>query len=224
LGLRPLLFLALLLLAGPARAGTITGTISWANTTTIAKELVLRDRHVCPQTIPTKQVVVDARGRVRGALVWIEGAAPQKKLPKEELTIDQVGCTFVPIARVTTVGSTLIVGSSDPVLHNVHIKDEKNATVANFSMPVMGQRAKLVLQKPGVYSLHCEAGHDWMRATIVVLDHAAFAVSDAAGRFALPNVAPGTHHVIAFHPELGRISRTVVVTDAAAPLNVDFSF
>lgn len=185
---------------------------------------MLRDRHVCPGVVAKKQVAVDARGRVNGAVVWIEGAASPKKLSKSEVTIDQIGCAFVPGVQVITAGSTLVVGSSDPVLHNVHIKDEHNATVANFSMPVMGQRATLRLDKPGIYTLRCEAGHDWMRAAIVVLPHEGFTVSDATGRFRLPNLAPGTHHVIAFHPELGRVERTVVAEDATATYPVDLAF
>lgn len=167
---------------------------------------------------------VDRYGRVQGAIVWIDGEPAPKKLPVKEVRLDQKGCLFVPNALVATVGSTLVVSSSDPLLHNVHIKDEKGATFANFSMPVMGQEAKIALKKPGVFSVRCEAGHEWMRAGIVVLEHARFGVSGVTGEFTLRDVAPGPHRVIAFHPELGRVEKTIVAGEGNVPVHVDLTF
>jgi plastocyanin len=174
--------------------------------------------------VPLKQVEVDALGRVTRAVVWTENGSRGGKLPALEVTLDQRRCFFVPIVQAATVGSTLVVTSSDPLLHNVHIKDATGATVANVSMPVMGQQIRVPLKKPGVLSIHCEAGHAWMRAAIVVFDHPNYDVTVTGGRFELRDVAPGPHRVIAFHPELGRVERTVVVGETKIPVRVDLAF
>lgn len=179
---------------------------------------------MCPKAVPEKQIEVDARGGVKQAVVWLATAAPSKKKIAQDVSLDQKSCFFVPVAQAAAVGSTLVVTSSDPVLHNVHVKDEKGATIANVSMPVMGQQVRVPLAKPGVVSVICEAGHAWMHASIVVLEHSNFAVTGAGGRYELRDVAPGTHRVIAFHPELGRVEATVVVAETKTPVRVDLSF
>ena len=185
-----LVALSLLALPATLRAATLTGTVSWTASPKRRPVAISRDRHVCLGAEPLFEpfVTVDPSGRVLGAAVWVDDLAPEPNLPESTVTIDQVGCVFVPSAAVSHVGATLRVVTSDPVLHTVHVKDEADRTVANWAMPVRGQEVSLRLERSGVLRLRCEAGHDWMRAAVRVLDHRAYAVTDVAGHFA-PDVA-----------------------------------
>ncbi|HWR52010.1 MAG TPA: hypothetical protein VN428_12935, partial [Bryobacteraceae bacterium] len=69
--------------------------------------------------------------------------------------------------------------------------------------------------RPGVVRVFCNI-HPAMSAVIVVLRHPWFAVSNRAGAFAIPNVAPGEYELRVFHERatdasLKRLVRRVTV-------------
>jgi hypothetical protein len=58
-----------------------------------------------------------------------------------------------------------------------------------------------------------------------VFDHPFFSVSSELGRFEIRNVPPGEHRIVAWHPDLGRVEKTVVVPeDPKAVPSIDLSF
>lgn len=222
-----LLSVLVLTSASAAEAATITGTVSWSKPRAPMPVAIARDHHVCGRAAPILDldVDVDPRGRVMGAIVFIDGAPPKRDLAPLDVSLDQQNCRFVPRASAATVGSTLRVRSSDPVLHNVHVRDAAKKTVANYAMPVMGQQITIPLDATGELTITCDAGHVWMRAGLVVLDHELFTTSGAAGAYTLANVPPGTHRIVAWHPDLGRREATVVVAEGTSvPVRVDLAF
>lgn len=84
--------------------------------------------------------------------------------------------------------------NSDRVLHNVH-GNQGPVTIFNVAMPIKGQRLPTKVARPGPIRLQCDAGHTWMTAWIQAFDHPWFAVTDAHGRFAIPDVPPGVYSV-----------------------------
>lgn len=221
----PALSVLLAAFAPSAEAATVTGTITWSTPRAPKPVAVARDHHVCGHDVPILdlEVDVDRRGRVTGAVVFVDGAPPSRDLGTADVLIDQKNCRFVPRVVATTVGSTLRVRSSDPVLHNVHVRDAARKTVANYAMPVMGQELAVRLERPGELSVACDAGHVWMRAGLYVFDHGLFTWSGAAGVFTLNGVPPGAHRIVAWHPDLGRREATVVVAEGV-PVRADLVF
>ena len=210
-------------LLGLVVTATVTGTVTWSSRTPPQAVQAPHDGQVCGQTGPVyrRRIQVGPNGGVASVVISLDPG-----VGSEESTaafIDQINCQFEPRVVRLAAGSTLTIGNDDAVLHNVHITDRWGKSVANYAMPVRGQRTPpLVLNEPGVYRLRCDAGHHWMNAWIQVFDHGASAMSDEQGRFRLSAPA-GRYEMTAWHPDLGTVKVPVVLTDEA-PTNVELTF
>ena len=58
--------------------------------------------------------------------------------------------------------------------------------------------------------------HSWMEAWIGAVDHPFFAITDASGAFAIPDLPKGDYEIAFFHPHLGTQTERVSVADSAA--------
>jgi hypothetical protein len=72
--------------------------------------------------------------------------------------------------------------------------------------------------RPGVVFVNCRL-HPNMSAAIVVAPNQWCTKADAAGRFALPDVPPGSYTIVAWHRAAGFFRQPVKVgTDRASPV------
>ena len=62
-----------------------------------------------------------------------------------------------------------------------------------------------------------------MEAFVLVLPHHAFIQPQSDGRYALPDLPPGTYVVRAWHPDLREVRREVVVPESGN-LSLDLAF
>lgn len=200
--------------AGLLVSASVAGTVVWPTPTAPVAVADPVDGHVCGQAGPVyrRRIQLAADRGVGSVVVFLEGASTSP-VPPRAAFIDQVNCQFEPRILQLSVGSTVTFGNGDALLHNVHVRDVEGRTIANFAMPVRGQRTPpLVLDRPGIYRVECDAGHHWMNAWIRVFDHGAATLSDEQGRFRLTAPA-GRYVVTAWHPDLGRVQVPVVLTD-----------
>ncbi len=65
--------------------------------------------------------------------------------------------------------------------------------------------------------------HKWMRTYVGALDYPYYAVTDAAGRFTLPDLPPGSYTLAAWHERLGTREQPVTV-GAKESKNVELTF
>lgn len=206
--------LALLVVASPAVGATLTGTVSATQVPAPVLATITHDRHVCGQRgrVWSSSVAADAAGRVEGAVVYLEARAPSDaralvtaspRRPRAAL-IDQRDCAFVPAVAALAVGGELRARSSDAVLHNVHVRRQDGTTAANVSMPLAGTEAVLlVADRPGPLTLSCGAGHTWMHADVLVLEHGLYTSSGRRGAYRLEGVPAGAWWLVVWHPRLG---------------------
>ncbi|MBI2374827.1 MAG: carboxypeptidase regulatory-like domain-containing protein [Deltaproteobacteria bacterium] len=205
-------------------AGSVTGRVSYAGPAPKAATIkATTDVEVCGKgSIPDESLIVGADKGIKNAVVAIAGLPGGKQSPMKA-TLDQVGCVYVPHVQAVTVGSELLIRSSDSTLHNTHAFQGGN-TRFNIALPLKGSKSKQKLPNPGHVSFKCDAGHSWMDAHAWVFDHPYFAVTDASGDFAIANVPEGTHKVTVWHEKLGELSATVEVkADQKATLNLTMS-
>ncbi|MFO0726699.1 MAG: c-type cytochrome [Myxococcota bacterium] len=155
-------------------------------------------------------------------VVLILAGITERKPPKSDAHLEQKGCVFSPHVQAVTVGSELLIGNDDPVVHNVHGRIN-GETVFNLGMPIKGVRIKRKLKLPGLTTLRCDSGHTWMLSYIAVVPHSYHAVSDASGEFVISGVAPGAYTVRAWHERLGVIDVPVILTAGKdAEIRVEF--
>jgi len=207
-----------LLLLNPGRvmAGTVEGTVTLKATE--------KPRHPPRYYLGPYR---SARGEradsavVQDVVVMLQGVEPGKKFtpPAKPLRMVQRGEQFIPRVLPILAGSAVEFPNEDNFYHNVFsVAAGERFDLGRFGA---GGTASQTFTKPAVVVVHCEI-HASMKAFILVLDNPYFAVPDAAGRFAIPQVPAGTHTLRAWHPTQGEQLLQIVVP-ASGAIAVDLS-
>ena len=213
--------------ADPATIGaSIGGRITIAGALPKTKSLLVhRDNPVCGMTIPDEALIVDQGSRgVAAVVVNLEGVSKGKPFPDDAtLVLQNRACRFFHRANAATVGSTLEIRNTDPILHNTHIRKETRlgSTLINVSQPVGTNAILKPLSAPGMFDTRCDA-HPFMVGSIHVFEHPYFSVTDETGSFEITKVPPGTYQLRIWHERLGVREKTIKVLSGAS-LTIDLS-
>ena len=194
---------------------TLRGQIVWPKNLDIPAPAMLNvttDRASCcanDSPLLSNQLIIDPKTRgIRNVVVWLmpEPGATRRVHPKSTdspLTlheIDQPECQFEPRVIAARVGDSLLVKNSANIAHNVQVMGA--GLEYNRTLPASKSEEKGPLTgeaKP--ITIVCNV-HPWMKASLWVFDHPHFAVTDAEGRFEIPNVPVGSQRLVIWH-ELG---------------------
>lgn len=145
---------------------------------------------------------------LRWAFVYVKEGARPSPPPRAPAFLAQAGCLYRPHVLGVQVGQPLAIVNEDPLLHNVHVLPFANREF-NFVPPTQGLEARRIFRSPEVMiRVVCDV-HPWMRAWIGVLDHPYFAVTDAEGAYALPELAAGLYTVEAWHEAYRSVAEIV---------------
>jgi plastocyanin len=151
-------------------------------------------------------VHIDGRPQ-KDVVVWlpvVSGAAPARPA---KVVLDQRNLEFVPHVLAVTVGAKVEMPNSDRVFHNVFsFRDGKRFDLGLYPA---GTSRVVTFDRPGLSRIFCNI-HPTMAAYVLAVDSAHYAVSDEAGRFAIPGVAPGTHAFRAWRPGAETTDGTIV--------------
>jgi plastocyanin len=195
----PPMLLAFLLIA--QAGGTLAGRVTLQGLAPkLANLPVTRDMKVCGTSKPDESLEVKDSG-VKNTVIWFTDVPlpTDHKAPKQKL--DQQACAFSPHVLVAPLGSTVDVVNSDKALHNVRAQAGE-VKLMNYAMPIPGHVVPTRLKKEGIFKVSCDV-HPWMRAWMLVLPTAAFAVTDEDGKYAIKDVPPGRHKIKIWHERLG---------------------
>lgn len=186
---------------------TVSGTVKFDGAVTPVKpnKDVMNDPNCCPfhPKPPDKDtLVVDAEGGVKWTFVYVKGGLEKKEFdpPATPVTVDQVGCLYMPHLFGIMAGQPLEVRNSDPTLHNVHALPFANQEFNRAQLKGQVDRFKFTKPEIGV-SIKCEV-HPWMRTWACVVDHPYFAVTNAEGKFEIKNLPAGTYTLGVWHEGL----------------------
>lgn len=197
--------------AAHAEGGVIRGRVTYRGPVPPRPELTVDvNRDVCAShgKVLGEDLLVGRDAGLANTVLFLVGA-PAAAARAEPGRLDQRGCVFLPHVQSLTVGSELVIGNDDPVVHNVHARVE-GQTVFNLGMPLRGVYVKRKLKVPGVTVLSCDSGHHWMSAYVVVVPHPFHATSGADGEFRIEGVPAGRWVLRAWHERQG--VHDVVVT------------
>jgi hypothetical protein len=160
--------------------------------------------------LPDQRLLRGKNGELQNAAVYLTEIQEGKALrPKEAVKLDNLGCAFVPHVFSATVGQSLVIQNSDPILHDAHAM-LGSRTLFNVAVPKARSVTKRLME-PGLIHFNCNVRHTWMQAYGVVVEHPYHAVTGADGRFRLDDVPPGVWTLRIWHELLGSTDRQVHV-------------
>jgi plastocyanin len=196
-----------------AARGTIRGRVVFEGTPPTMPEINMTADPRCGNHPAVKQesVVVNANGTLKNVVVYLKGVAGDGSghLGPPPV-IDQVGCRYVPHVVPIEAGQSVVFGSSDATLHNVHVLSEKGAAM-NRALTGAGQRLPPVrFVEPEFVRVKCDV-HPWMNCWIAVLDGPYFAVTDDRGEFEIRNVPAGQYTLATWHERFEPMMQSVTV-------------
>jgi plastocyanin len=151
------------------------------------------------------------------AVVWLTplGATvpPPQQDPSHIPQLVQKNKSFHPALLVVPVGGTVEFPNHDPFFHNVFSLFEGKRF--DLGLYESGTTRFVRFDQPGISFIFCNI-HAEMSAVVIALATPYYAVSDARGDVAIPNLPPGRYQLQVFHtavaPEqLRAMSREITV-------------
>jgi plastocyanin len=169
-------------------------------------------------------IVVGPDGALQHAFVYVKSGLEKLTfpIPNDPVVIDQQKCRYTPRVVGVRVGQPLHIRNGDPLLHNVRSASDINQPF-NQGQPVQGMAfVHTFTTREVMVPITCDV-HAWMRAYVAALEHPYFAVTGSDGRFALPDLPPGSYTIEAWHERLGTREQVVTIGPKDSK-DVDFTF
>jgi len=211
----------------PATAGSVKGVVTLNGTAPKNEPIRMNADPVCLKQAKGEQFQetykVGADGKSLGnVFVYVKDGLGNYAYdpPSGNVTLNQEGCHYTPHVFGIRVGQPLEILNSDPTLHNIHALPKANQEFNN-GQPIQGMKTSHTFTaKEVMVPFKCDV-HGWMNAYVGVLDHPYLAVSDAEGKFEIPNLPPGTYTIEAWHEKAGATTQSVTI---AAKESKDVNF
>lgn len=209
----------------PVAGGTVSGTITYAGTAAAPKKLeVTKDVAVCgKEGHVDESFMVGANKGIQNVVVSIKGVKQGKGMETlgASFMIDQKSCAYKPHVLVVPINKPVKIINSDGILHNIHTYGKKNPP-KNMAQPKFKKELTETFTQAEAVPVKCDV-HGWMSAWIVVVDHPYYAVTDATGKFTIPDVPAGTYTVEYWQEKLGVQTKQITVA-ASGATTADFAY
>jgi hypothetical protein len=183
--------------------GTISGTVKWSGPMPHGLDFpVTKDPQICDpdskKTVDLERLIVGPQGGVANTIVYLKDISSGKAmdLPEQRRHLDQRHCRYIPHILLVPQNAALQMESSDATLHTIHME---GAATFNLPFPFTHQITSRTMSTPGLVHVHCNGGHVWMSAEMMVVAHPYYAVTDESGKFEFTDVPPGTYQIVAWH-------------------------
>ncbi len=152
--------------------------------------------------------------------------------------MNQEKCVFSPWLQIVRKGAEVTVKNSDPVLHNIHIREligikvgkarGVKRTMLNEAQPGSAEekasdlKARIKPRRGNFIAINCEA-HNFMFAWMFAADHPYVVKTGADGSYTLTDIPPGKYVLSAWHPTLGLLEKKIKIK-ADQKLSHEFSY
>ncbi|MDH5751017.1 MAG: carboxypeptidase regulatory-like domain-containing protein [Deltaproteobacteria bacterium] len=226
-----------------SNGGTISGKVILSGKAPEPdKILITKNKGVCGDGYREIQwVPTDGKGGLQEMVVFLEDVAKGKEWDAKAFdkpTVDQKECFFTPWMQLVRKKDSLTVKNSDPVLHNIHIREiigiklgkpkgvlrtmvneaqpgEKGALAKDLDVKVNPRRSNYI-------RINCEA-HNFMYSWMFAAENPYVAKTGKDGSYSLENVPAGKYKLVSWHPTLG-IQEQPIEVKAGGKAQQDFTY
>lgn len=175
---------------------------------------------------------VDSTGGLQDAVVILEGIEAGKPFDISVPLIEARDCRFQPFVTIVRDGHAVEVVNMDPVMHDIQAYETSSLlgprVLFNSPLPmnVAHKRGDLHAthdHPPGksklgpiylskgrrMFMMQC-GFHPYMESWAMAVPTPYYAITDAAGRFTMDRVPPGTYRLAAWHPQTAEVTSGLV--------------
>ncbi|HUR26874.1 MAG TPA: hypothetical protein VM509_01700 [Planctomycetota bacterium] len=156
-----------------------------------------------------RKLLVGKELGIKNVVVSIAVKDAKVKVPESAITMDQIACVFEPHVILLPVGAKVEFLNSDTISHNVRTLARKHEGI-NRAVEPGGKEPFTFDLGPDKVEVKCDY-HPWMNAWLFVTDTPYAAVTDADGKFAIPELEPGEYKLTLWHELLPKAEATVIV-------------
>jgi hypothetical protein len=190
----------------PVPKGTLRGRVKILGQPIPRRRLLLPDG---TETL-TEDVVVDRKGFVKGAFVYVKkGLQEASHTPRPgPILLQAIGYRFEPHVLGVMTGEEVAFENKDLDPHIFHVTSLRNPEWTATLTSIDFRTTRRFTKTDVMVSVRCDF-HPWEQAWIGVLDHPFFAVTDGEGRYGFPALPPGRYVVEAWHERYASVSRWV---------------
>ena len=199
------------------------------------------DQKACgaePRNIQAVEIGVD--GALRNSVVYLKSVTNGKPFNLSGIppTLSQDRCDFNPHVQVVPPKSSLKLINNDGLLHSVHAFHYEYGrtfviypnsitypanTLFNIAMVSSRRESFQQLNAPGIVKFICDAGHYWMTAYAVVMNHPYYVKVNDDGTYKLDDVPAGKYTLVCWHEYFGTKEQTITVKENQ-PAQIDFVY
>lgn len=164
---------------------------------------------------------------VARAVVFLRGIDPRRARPWHHPPVCIESRDYqIHVCQGTNDGRCGFVRRGDPITlvsrqDLFHTLRARGAAFFTRAFPDANQPCKCRLDRSGIVELSSGCGYFWMRGWLFVIDHPYYTLTDAEGRFSLPQVPPGRYELVCWLPDWHEASREL---DAETALICRLSF
>ena len=162
---------------------------------------------------------------MKDVVVAVQGVGKGKPFPLIVTNLVAKNCEFLPFVSIVQNNGTFTMTNKDPVLHNAQLYQNgvgnllltvPNPPHSSGTFPIRFEHHNRI------YQMICGM-HEFMQTWGYAVDNPYYALTDERGAFRIDGLPPGTYKVIAWHPHLQPIERTVTIApNGTASLAFDF--
>lgn len=207
----------------PATVASITGTVKFEGPALKAPKIDMSTDAGCKGTNTAETMAVDG-GNLANVFVYVKDGLGNRSfdVPKEQVTVDQNGCRYVPHVVGVMAGQTIEFKNSDPTTHNIHPAPKNNREWNESQQPQVAAIAKTFSREEIMLPVKCNQ-HPWMRMYLNVVKHPFYAVTGKDGKYKIKGLPPGDYTLAFVHEKLGEQEQRVTLV-AKDNKNIDASF
>ncbi|MBI4565658.1 MAG: hypothetical protein HY716_13270 [Planctomycetes bacterium] len=154
--------------------------------------------------------------------VYVKEGVGKYEAPRDEVLLDQIGCTYKPHVLGLMANQPLRIRNSDDTIHNIHPTPKLNPEF-NIGQASRGMENIKTFAIPEIgINTRCNV-HPWMGAWIHVVGHPFHSVSGLDGAFELKDLPAGDFLVAAVHERLGTQVAEVKLSEGESR-TIEFTF